>query len=172
MLGQQFLFYCTVYILIFKCKRRKKLKFNLKICNMLPSRLATRDKLCSRWGVEGQVKPSQAKLLQTILCINPEVTKNCLFMRPPQRLMCHDFFLFGCQFIDFQSSTLPTWSPSSLRDLPKFRIFSQSNFLEKIQIQAVLWIRIRMDPELLSGSGSGSVIMVPDPDPAKSERAF
>ena len=34
---------------------------------------------------------------------------------------------------------------------------------------AVLWIRIRMDPELLPGSGSG--IKVPDPDPAESERA-
>ena len=34
---------------------------------------------------------------------------------------------------------------------------------------AVLWIRIRMDQELLPGSGSG--IIVPDPDPAKSERA-
>ena len=30
----------------------------------------------------------------------------------------------------------------------------------------VLWIRIRMDPEILPGSGS--VIIVPDPDPAKS----
>ena len=35
---------------------------------------------------------------------------------------------------------------------------------------AVLWIQIRMDPELLPGSGSG--IKVPDPDPAKSERAY
>ena len=35
--------------------------------------------------------------------------------------------------------------------------------------KAVLWIRIRMDPELWSGSGSG--IIVPDLDPAKSERA-
>ena len=34
----------------------------------------------------------------------------------------------------------------------------------------VLWIRIRMDPELLPGSGSG--IKVSDPDPAKSERAY
>ena len=33
---------------------------------------------------------------------------------------------------------------------------------------AVLWIRIRMDPELLPGSGSG----IKDPDPAKSERAY
>ena len=33
---------------------------------------------------------------------------------------------------------------------------------------AVLWIRIRVDPELLPGSG----IKVPDPDPAKSERAY
>ena len=33
-------------------------------------------------------------------------------------------------------------------------------------LKAVLWIRIRMDPELLSGSG----IIVPDPDPAKYER--
>ena len=34
----------------------------------------------------------------------------------------------------------------------------------------VLWIRIRMDSELLPGSGS--VIKVPDPDLAKSERAY
>ena len=34
--------------------------------------------------------------------------------------------------------------------------------------QAVLWIRIRMDPELLPGSGSG--ILVLDPDPAKYEK--
>ena len=33
---------------------------------------------------------------------------------------------------------------------------------------AVLWIRIRMNPELLPGSG----IEVPDPNPAKSERAY
>ena len=33
---------------------------------------------------------------------------------------------------------------------------------------SVLWIRIRMDPELLPGSG----IIVPDPDPGKSERAY
>ena len=32
---------------------------------------------------------------------------------------------------------------------------------------AVLWIRIRMDPDILPGSG----IIVPDPVPAKSERA-
>ena len=32
---------------------------------------------------------------------------------------------------------------------------------------AVLWFRIRMDPELLPGSG----IIVPDPYPAKYERA-
>ena len=37
------------------------------------------------------------------------------------------------------------------------------------QLKAVLWIRIRMDPELLPGSGSG--IFVPDPDPAKHGRA-
>ena len=36
---------------------------------------------------------------------------------------------------------------------------------------AVLWIRIRMAPELLPGSRSGSGIKGPDPDPAKSERA-
>ena len=35
-------------------------------------------------------------------------------------------------------------------------------------LDPVLWIRIRMDPELLPGSG----IKVPDPDPAKSERAY
>ena len=36
---------------------------------------------------------------------------------------------------------------------------------------AVLWIRIRIYPELLPGSVSGFGIIVPDPDPAKSERA-
>ena len=36
-------------------------------------------------------------------------------------------------------------------------------------LQTVLWIRIRMDPELWPGLGSG--IIVPDPDPAKHERA-
>ena len=40
--------------------------------------------------------------------------------------------------------------------------------LNKFNILPVLWIRIRMDPELLPGSGS--VIIVPDPDPAKYER--
>ena len=34
--------------------------------------------------------------------------------------------------------------------------------------QPVLWIRIRMDPELLPGSGSGIKV----PDPAKSVRAY
>ena len=34
----------------------------------------------------------------------------------------------------------------------------------------VLWIRIRMNLELLPGSGSGSRIIVPDPDPAKYEK--
>ena len=49
------------------------------------------------------------------------------------------------------------------------------NFLKKIScfvkftVNAVSWIRIRMDPELLPGSGFG--IIVPDPDPAKYERA-
>ena len=38
------------------------------------------------------------------------------------------------------------------------------------RVKAVLWIRIRMDPELFAGSGS--VIIVPDPDTAKSERAY
>ena len=33
---------------------------------------------------------------------------------------------------------------------------------------AVLWIWIRMNPELLPGFGSG--IIVPDPDPAKYEK--
>ena len=37
---------------------------------------------------------------------------------------------------------------------------------------SVLWIRIRMDPEILPGSGSGSGIKVPDLDPEKSERAY
>ena len=41
---------------------------------------------------------------------------------------------------------------------------------EARDIKAVLWIRIRIDPELLPGSGSG--IKVPDQDPAKSERAY
>ena len=36
-------------------------------------------------------------------------------------------------------------------------------------LETVLWIRIRMDPEFLPGSRSG--IIVPDPDPAKDERA-
>ena len=39
-----------------------------------------------------------------------------------------------------------------------------------ICLEAVLWIRIRMDPELVTGSGSG--IIFPDPDPAKSEKAY
>ena len=38
------------------------------------------------------------------------------------------------------------------------------------RVKAVLWIRIRMDPELFAGSGS--VIIVPDPETAKSERAY
>ena len=42
--------------------------------------------------------------------------------------------------------------------------------LYNVQYSAVLWIRIRMDPELLPVSGSG--IKVPDPDPAKSKRAY
>ena len=33
---------------------------------------------------------------------------------------------------------------------------------------SVLWIRIRMDPELLPESGSGIIV----PNPAKSERAY
>ena len=37
------------------------------------------------------------------------------------------------------------------------------------KFKPVLWIRIRMDPELLPGSESG--IIVPDPDPATNERA-
>ena len=44
----------------------------------------------------------------------------------------------------------------------------QWNFISKVMLISALWIRIRMDPELLPGSGSG--IIVPDPDPAKSER--
>ena len=39
-----------------------------------------------------------------------------------------------------------------------------------IGVCQAVWIRIRMDPELLLGSGSG--IKVPDPDPAKKERAY
>ena len=37
------------------------------------------------------------------------------------------------------------------------------------ELIAVLWIRIRMDPDLLPGSGSG--IIVPNLDLAKHERA-
>ena len=40
-----------------------------------------------------------------------------------------------------------------------------NNFTQCL-FKAVLWIRIRMDPELLPG------IKVPVPDPAKSERAY
>ena len=36
-----------------------------------------------------------------------------------------------------------------------------------IKIRVVLWIRIRMDPELLPGSGSG--IKVPDPAKVKEQ---
>ena len=39
-------------------------------------------------------------------------------------------------------------------------------------LKAVLWIRIRMDPEHLPGSGSGIKVLDPDPAPAKSERAY
>ena len=39
-----------------------------------------------------------------------------------------------------------------------------------MHLEPVLWIRIRMDPELLPGSRFR--IIVPDPDPAKSERAY
>ena len=48
------------------------------------------------------------------------------------------------------------------------------NFLKKIScfvkftVNAVSWIWIRMDPELLPGSGFGIKV----PDPAKSERAY
>ena len=38
---------------------------------------------------------------------------------------------------------------------------------EKKKNKKVLWIRNRMDPELLTGSGSGIIV----PDPAKYERA-
>ena len=47
--------------------------------------------------------------------------------------------------------------------------FSQMGLIQMLFI-AVLWIRIRMDPELLSGTRSG--IIVPDPDPAKYERSY
>ena len=40
-----------------------------------------------------------------------------------------------------------------------------NNFTQCL-FKAVLWIRIRMDPELLPG------IKVPDPDPAKNKRAY
>ena len=39
-----------------------------------------------------------------------------------------------------------------------------------VLVQAVLRIRIRMDPDLLPGSGPG--IIVPDSDPAKNERTY
>ena len=39
---------------------------------------------------------------------------------------------------------------------------SPSLWLRKTGLRAVLWIRIRMNPELLPGSGSG----IEDPDPA------
>ena len=41
-----------------------------------------------------------------------------------------------------------------------------NNFTQCL-FKAVLWIRIRMDPELLPRSRSGSGIIVQDPDPAK-----
>ena len=50
-----------------------------------------------------------------------------------------------------------------------FSYNSLSGVFVDIWLDPVLWIRIRMDPELLPGSGSG--IIVPDPDPAKYERA-
>ena len=55
---------------------------------------------------------------------------------------------------------------------PPFHPQISHNFVLSNKINSpppVLWIRIRMDPELLPGSGSG--IIVPDPDPAKYERA-
>ena len=58
------------------------------------------------------------------------------------------------------------------RFLLKFRFGSSAVkkvSLRKFHFKTVLWLRIRLDPELLPGSGSG--IILPDPDPAKSERA-
>ena len=46
--------------------------------------------------------------------------------------------------------------------------FHQSNL--SFSFMLVLWIRIPIDPELLSGSGSG--IIVADPHPAKSKTAY
>ena len=42
------------------------------------------------------------------------------------------------------------------------------DMLAQVQLQSVLWIRIRMDPKLLPGSG----IIVSDRDQAKSKRAY
>ena len=39
---------------------------------------------------------------------------------------------------------------------------------QNLHFNPVLWIRIRMDPDLLPGSGSGIIFL----DPAKSERAY
>ena len=48
-------------------------------------------------------------------------------------------------------------------------IFTFYDFIPKIfqWLQLVLWIRIRMDPELFSWSGSGIIV----PNKAKNERA-
>ena len=40
--------------------------------------------------------------------------------------------------------------------------------LDFVLITILLWIRIRMDPELLPGSGSG--IIVADPDPERADK--
>ena len=48
-----------------------------------------------------------------------------------------------------------------LEIMPPEEIFCQ------LSLKVVLWIRIRMGPELLPGSGSGIIV----PDPAKYEKA-
>ena len=60
--------------------------------------------------------------------------------------------------------------PTSL--LEKIHLFLSICFLISISsmLEPVLWIRIRMNLELLPGSGSR--IKLPDSDPAKSERAY
>ena len=58
----------------------KQIKIQLKNVQYAPAwQHATGYAACGGW----KAKSSQAKLLKTILCINPEVAKNCLFMRPP-----------------------------------------------------------------------------------------
>ena len=59
------------------------------------------------------------------------------------------------------------WTKKHSIDCHSYSTVSKLKLLS--EFGPVLWIRIRMDPELLLGSGSG--IIVPDLDPAKYERA-